>query len=255
MRSKKTVASLASLAIVASIGAAAAAGATSSPTNTKYYGCLNNGTLSNVNTNTLPTCSPGQAVSWNATGPRGRTGATGPVGATGATGAAGATGPQGPAGPQGLQGPVGPTGATGATGATGPAGATGPQGGPGISNYQIVTSTTTYTAPQDYTVQPYADAFCPAGTSLLGGGVQNPDAAAYVVDSGPYSYDGTIYNFWNADFLIRSDSSYGETSTITVYAICGTVQGATYGAERTLNTSTARPAVVHHPALLPGAIR
>jgi hypothetical protein len=252
MRSKRVAAYVASLALAASIVGAASAHASTNQTTTQpkqYFACLAGGKLTAVNTSALPTCSTGTAVTWNRTGPRGLTGATGATGPAGASGPVGPSGPQGPQGPQGFQGPQGQTGATGATGATGP------QGPPGVSNYQVVTATTSYTAQSGYTYQPYADAYCPGGLSLLGGGVQSFDGAAYVVDSGPYSYAGTVYNFWNADFTIRSDADYGETNTITVYAICGSVSGASGGTIRALNNSTLRPSVIHRPPLLKGAIR
>jgi Collagen triple helix repeat (20 copies) len=177
--------------------------------------------LSVINTAKTYTCPAGYTgVKWDQTGP---------------------TGPQGAPGAQGLAGPQGPTGPQGATGAQGPAGPQGPPGTPGVSNYQIVTASTTYTAQYGYTYQEYVDAFCPAGEDLLGGGVQSNDAAEYIQDSGPYMQSGQIYNFWNVDFVIRSDSGQGETGTVTAYAICAQVNGAAAAAEAHPLNTTLRP--------------
>ena len=161
----------------------------------------------------------------------------------------------GPAGPQGVIGAGGserPDGTSRATGrhrrSRGHAGQQGPAGTPGISNYQIVTASTSYTAQYGSTYQLYVDAYCPGGDDLLGGGVQSNDSAEYIQDSGPFMYDGEIYNFWNVDFVIRSDSGYGETGTVTAYAICAQVNGAAAAAEvHPLNTTLAATAQASGP--------
>jgi hypothetical protein len=78
-------------------------------------------------------------------------------------------GQAGPQGPLGATGPQGPLGVTGPQGATGPKGATGPSG---ISGYEIVNVASAF----DATDVKYADAACPAGKKLIGGGAYvNPD--------------------------------------------------------------------------------
>jgi Collagen triple helix repeat (20 copies) len=66
-------------------------------------------------------------------------------------------GPQGPQGPQGVQGPRGEKGEKGDTGA---------QGAPGLSGYQQVNDFSAF----DNTSPKSANAFCPAGTKVIGGG-------------------------------------------------------------------------------------
>jgi hypothetical protein len=70
---------------------------------------------------------------------------------------AGLIGPQGPQGPQGVQGPRGEKGEKGDTGA---------QGAPGLSGYQQVNDFSAF----DSTTPKSANAFCPAGTKVIGGG-------------------------------------------------------------------------------------
>jgi hypothetical protein len=74
-------------------------------------------------------CTPfEEQISWNQSGPPGRTGATGPAGTNGAIGQAGPQGPTGDRGAVGQTGPEGPTGDRGATGQAGPQGPTGAVG-------------------------------------------------------------------------------------------------------------------------------
>lgn len=130
--SLRLVVALSVVALISGGAIAVNAATTSSPTT--YYACLKGGTLRNVGLK-RSTCSSGSTlISWNATGPRGRTGTTGPTGLSGPAGATGATGPAGVSSAPGGVGAVGATGATGAdgaTGATGAVGATGPAGTPG----------------------------------------------------------------------------------------------------------------------------
>jgi hypothetical protein len=192
--------------------------------------------LSVINTATTRSCPAGYAaLKWDQTGP---------------------AGPQGPAGAQGPGGPQGPAGSQGAPGAQGQPGPQGPAGPPGISNYHVVTASTSYTAQYGYTYQLYVDAYCPSGYDLLGGGVQSNDSAEYIQDSGPYMYGGQIYNFWNVDFVIRSDSGQGETGTVTAYAICAQVNGAVAAAAvHPLNNTLAPPPRHLNRTTLPAAGR
>lgn len=106
-------------------------------------------------------------------GPMGPPGPAGPAGPEGATGPAGPMGPPGPPGPEGAMGPQGVPGVTGATGATGPQGPPGPQGpqgvqGPsGVLGYQRTTTAASCPASNACTF----GAGCPAGLSVLSGGV------------------------------------------------------------------------------------
>lgn len=85
------------------------------------------------------------ALDWNIQGPQGPAGPQGPKGDTGPQGATGPQGPQGPAGPQGQTGSTGPTGLSGA---------------------EIVTGQSVAAA----TDVQVADAVCPAGKKVIGGG-------------------------------------------------------------------------------------
>jgi hypothetical protein len=94
---------MAGLLIGGTLGSVGVAAATSSPSTTVFYACLNvkAGTMNSINTTAVPKCAKGNInTSWNATGPKGDTGVSGTNGTNGAKGDAGAkgdTGAQGPA--------------------------------------------------------------------------------------------------------------------------------------------------------------
>jgi Collagen triple helix repeat (20 copies) len=113
---------MAGLLLGGALGSVGVAAATSSPSTTVFYACLNvkAGTMNSINTTGAPKCAKGNVnTSWNANGPKGDTGSQG---STGPQGLKGDTGPQGL---QGLTGDVGPQGLKGDTGLQGPKGDTG----------------------------------------------------------------------------------------------------------------------------------
>lgn len=119
-------------------------------------------------------------------------------------------GPQGPAGAAGSQGPAG------ATGPQGPAGRTGPQGPAGVSGYQVVTST----SPTSATSQKAVAASCPAGQSILGGGVAAETSSADTLAT-QQSYPTNDNTQW---FGVANDLTLNPSAwTFVVYAICANV--------------------------------
>ena len=111
---------VAGLLVGGSLGTFGYAAATSSPSTTVFYACLNvkAGTMNSINTTGAPKCGKGNVnTSWNAIGPKGDTGSQGVAGQQGVTGP---------------QGPKGDTGSQGATGSQGPKGDTGSQGTQGV---------------------------------------------------------------------------------------------------------------------------
>jgi Pentapeptide repeats (8 copies)/Collagen triple helix repeat (20 copies) len=98
---------MAGLLLGGTLGSVGVAAATSSPSTTVFYACLNvkAGTMNSINTTGASKCAAGNVqVSWNAVGLQGATGPQGAKGDTGAQGAQGATGPQGAKGDTGAQG-------------------------------------------------------------------------------------------------------------------------------------------------------
>jgi len=123
------------------------------------------------------------------------------------------TGPAGPAGSPGAQGPAGTRGEQGIQGIKGI------QGPPGISNYQIVTGTPVGSSGGGINLDS-AYAFCPPGTSPLGGGFSSAgeDNTIYVRDDYPISANpGAWY--------VQTTSAKESVYTITPYALCATVSG------------------------------
>jgi hypothetical protein len=109
-------------------------------------------------------------------------------------------GPQGPAGPEGPQGAQGP---------------------PGPSDSQVtapVSATTPISAPLGTVAS--ATATCPAGTSILGGGItvttSVPNQLGRAVPRKNYP---SAPNAWTGSLVITS-GLVGSTATITVYAVC-----------------------------------
>lgn len=113
---------MAGLLLGGTLGSFGVAAATSTPSTTVFYACLNVtvGTMNSINTTGAPKCGKGNVnTSWNAIGPKGDTGSQGVAGQQGVTG---------PRGLQGLTGDTGPQGLKGDTGATGPQGPPEPTG-------------------------------------------------------------------------------------------------------------------------------
>jgi hypothetical protein len=147
-------------------------------------------------------------------GPKGDTGATGDIGPAGPKGDTGATGDTGPAGPKGdtgetgAIGPVGPPGEPGAQGLQGqdglpgPQGPQGPQGEPGpITAYSIVQFTEG---------DNQAQANCPPGTKVIGGGAAASSGS--LVNSLPVYPGGTGWTALSS-----------PNTQVYVYAICAKV--------------------------------
>jgi hypothetical protein len=119
---------MAGLLLGGTLGSFGVAAATSTPSTTVFYACLNvkAGTMNNISTTKAPKCATGNInISWNATGPKGDTGSQGSTGQQGLTGLRGLQGLTGDTGLQGLKGDAGEQGLTGLRGLQGPAGADG----------------------------------------------------------------------------------------------------------------------------------
>lgn len=108
----------------------------------------------------------------------------------------GRVGRVGPPGPQGAQGPAG------ATGATGPAGTTGTFSS---ANVQVVNSGQVPVNPES---AGQAEATCPAGTKLIGGGM---------ITGATYIASAPAGNAWLAGVF---DTSTSVASSVTAYALC-----------------------------------
>jgi hypothetical protein len=132
-------------------------------------------------------------LSWNQRGPQGLQGSTGASGASGASGATGATGPQG------VQGQKGDAGS------------------PGISNYQVVVTSPASNSSGGGENLNSGIAFCPAGTSPLGGGFTTggTNATIYVMNDEPLG----------ASWAVQTTSASTSVYTLKVYAMCATVSG------------------------------
>jgi hypothetical protein len=119
----------------------------------------------------------------------------------------GAEGPQGPPGPQGAQGIQGPQGIQGVQGPIGP---------PGLSGHQVVVTPVLQTL--DKNEQTTVGSVCPPGKSVIGGGAAITNTNFLVLSSVP---ETSPQHRWAA--TVRSTSN-NQTGTITVHAICATVQ-------------------------------
>ncbi len=96
---------VAGLLVGGSLGTFGYAAATSSPSTTVFYACLNvkAGTMNSINTTGAPKCGKGNVnTRWNTSGPKGDAGIPGSKGDAGATGAQGPKGDIGSTGPQGF---------------------------------------------------------------------------------------------------------------------------------------------------------
>jgi hypothetical protein len=121
------------------------------------------------------------------------------------TGLAGSAGPAGPQGPAGIQGEQGLQGRQGIPGPS------------GLRDYQVVTGTPVE-SPGGGLDSAYA--FCPPGTSPLGGGFSSGGSnfTLYVREDRPI---GQNPGAWYVQTTSPTPSAY----TITPYAVCATVSG------------------------------
>ncbi len=174
-------------------------------------------------------------LSWNVQGPAGPMGPQGATGATGATGPAGpkgadstVAGPPGQKGDQGLRGDPGPKGdpgEPGQRGATGPQGPDGPQGpaGAGTGAQVVQTLAIAYQT----TSQQFAEAWCPLGKVVTGGGYRFltggwgdfPTDIVPVV-SEPKQNGSTGRMGWSVAAKVIGGGSPASPWAIDVYAIC-----------------------------------
>ncbi|MBS1679727.1 MAG: collagen-like protein [Actinobacteria bacterium] len=122
----------------------------------------------------------------------------------------GQPGPAGEPGPRGIQGETGVQGAPGTPGAP---------GAPGVSNYQVVTGTPVASSGGGINLDS-AFAYCPPGTSPLGGGFSSAgeNNKTYVREDRPL---GSNPGAWYVQTTSASEAPY----TITPYAVCAAVSG------------------------------
>ncbi|MBS1888737.1 MAG: collagen-like protein [Actinobacteria bacterium] len=118
---------------------------------------------------------------------------------------------------QGAPGPTGPTGPEGPRGAQGPQGRPGLRGTPGAANYQIVTATASQSSGGGINLDS-AYAFCPPGTSPLGGGFSSSGENNTIYVRADQPVEGTP-GAWFVQTTSKSEATY----TITPYAVCATV--------------------------------
>jgi hypothetical protein len=123
-----------------------------------------------------------------------------------------------PLGPDGkLPGAVAPPAPPGPAGPAGPQGPPGPQGSPGISGLQFVYGL----SPGNGADVAEADATCPQGKQLIGGGMipnqHLPDGYVAVTESGPLQYR----NAWVAKAM--EVKPYPAVWTIEAWAMCANV--------------------------------
>lgn len=146
-------------------------------------------------------------------GPRGEAGAVGPTGPQGERGAAGPAGPQGERGAVGPAGPAGPQGERGPVGTEGPQGQAGPQGAPGLSGLERVSVDLSGTGEFHS-----GRADCPAGKSVIAGGVYNHPAGGTADLEVHYSYP--FDNGWAARVKFEDG---GRNWSTEIIAICARV--------------------------------
>jgi hypothetical protein len=133
-------------------------------------------------------------------------------------------------GEPGVRGPVGPAGAPGSGGPAGPKGETGlagPAGSPGRDGFaELVYVDRTVTSPAGE--QSFVSVFCPAGTSVLGGGVTSESNAVggqnvnstFPIDGGDADgvrddgWGGYIDNYTNAEQFIVASATCAKADNV-----------------------------------------
>jgi hypothetical protein len=164
-------------------------------------------------------CRPSElAINWNQQGPQGTQGPPGPKGDKGDTGDPGPAGPPGPKGDKGdpgIQGPPGPPGPKGDKGDTGDPGPPGPSG---LSGLQVVTSPPLVVGLFDFG---HAEATCPAGKTLIGGGGRIGSPGGFA--SADAGYLEQSYPSGNTWFVRGHNTGPWIDVDLVAYAICATV--------------------------------
>jgi hypothetical protein len=122
-------------------------------------------------------------------------------------------------------GDTGPQGPKGDKGDKGDTGSQGPPGSPGMSGYEIVSNTGGFNS--DAVKQ--ADALCPAGKKVIGGGV-----SVSIVNGLPAAITGNLPLSlgWSRPSstgiswqgAVKESSPYANDWSITTYAVCVTVE-------------------------------
>jgi Collagen triple helix repeat (20 copies) len=164
-------------------------------------------------------CRPSElSISWNQQGPQGIQGPPGPKGEQGDPGIQGPPGPPGAKGEQGdpgIQGPPGPPGPKGDKGDTGDQGPPGPSG---LSGLQVVTSPPLAVGLFDFG---HAEATCPAGKTLIGGGGRIGATGGFA--SADAGYLEQSYPSGNTWFVRAHNTGPWIDVPLVAYAICATV--------------------------------
>jgi Collagen triple helix repeat (20 copies) len=160
-------------------------------------------------------CRPSElSIDWNQQGPQGIQGPPGPKGDKGDPGIQGPPGPPGPKGDKGDPGIQGPPGPPGPKGDKGDPGIQGPPGPSGLSGLVVVTSPTQVVALFDFG---HAEATCPAGKTLIGGGgrLGGPNS-----DAGYLEMSYPLGNTWS---VRAHNTGPFIDEPLNAYAICATV--------------------------------
>ena len=148
-------------------------------------------------------------VALGAIGPQGPAGVDGAIGPQGPAGPAGATGQQGLAGPMGPQGMTGATGAQGEAGVAGPIGPAGPQGPGAAAGFQVFEVSSAPSMLVGLDPMPDANATCPAGSVVTGGGYHNVSS---FIETSRMTANGWIVQGFAQRLL--------PAPTFTAFAVC-----------------------------------
>jgi len=81
-----------------------------------------------------------------------------------------------------------------------------------------VTASETLGTQPGVTTQFDADARCPAGKTLIGGGASTSSQEAYITTSSPLVLGGTTYDTWDAHAVVRADTAQGDDVTLISFA-------------------------------------
>jgi hypothetical protein len=93
---------------------------------------------------------------------------------------------------------------------------------PGIRGWEVVEASCTYAPQSGVTSSCFADAHCPTGKKVIGGGAYTNCASGYIFQSYPLiNAQGTWR--WTASVLKRSDASCPSANTLQTRAICAIV--------------------------------
>jgi hypothetical protein len=84
----------------------------------------------------------------------------------------------------------------------------------------VVSKSVSFADGPGVTTQEDVEAYCPGNKVLIGGGAYSTSDEGDLTSSAPAVFSGTVYNIWEARYIVRSGEGSGTGITLTAIAYC-----------------------------------